>query len=165
MPKRPETTLTHEDLSGTVVSLHIAKEAAGAMTSVGDVRAVAGKGLEGDRYLRDVGTFSKKPKPDREVTLIESEAIEAVSRDYGITLAPGDTRRNIVTRNMALNHLVGREFSVGGVRLRGVGLCEPCSHLAKLTNPDVSKALVHRGGLRAQILTDGIIRVGDVISA
>ncbi len=151
-------------LAGHVISIHITTEATRPMIAIGEARAVVGKGLEGDRYFHGNGTFSRKPKPDREVTLIEAEAIEAVTHDYGITLAPGDARRNIVTRNVALNHLVGREFSVGGVRLRGLGLCEPCTHLAKLTTADVSKALIHRGGLRAQILTDGVIRVGDVIS-
>lgn len=164
MPKLPESTPIHGNLIGTVVSLHIVREAAGPVASVEEVRAVAGKGLDGDRYFRGVGTFSKKPKPDREVTLIESEAIEAVTRDYGVELVPGETRRNIVTRDVALNHLVGREFRVGEATLRGLILCEPCAHLANLTTADVSTALVHRGGLRAQILTDGVIRVGDPIT-
>lgn len=152
-------------MTGVVVSIHIASEAEGPMTAVESVRAMPGKGLEGDRYCRGAGTFSKKPKPDREVTLIEQEALEAVTRDYGVTVHAGDTRRNIVTRNLALNHLVGREFSVGRVRLRGLMLCEPCKHLANLTTTELSNALVHRGGLRCQILSDGIMRVGDEISA
>ena len=97
--------------------------------------------------------------------MIEQEAIDSVARDDGVTIGPGDTRRNIVTRNVALNHLVGREFSVGAVRLRGLMLCEPCKHLAQLTTTELSNALVHRGGLRCQILTDGVIRVSDAISA
>jgi MOSC domain-containing protein YiiM len=148
-----------------VVSIHIASEAEGPMTAVESVRAMPGKGLEGDRYCRGAGTFSKKPKPDREVTLIEQEALEAVARDCGVTVHAGDTRRNIVTRNLALNHLVGREFSVGRVRLRGLMLCEPCKHLANLTTTELSNALVHRGGLRCQILSEGVMRVGDEISA
>lgn len=152
-------------MTGAVVSIHVAAEAEVPMAAVEAVRAIPGHGLDGDRYCRGAGTFSKKPKPDREVTLIEREAIEAVARDYGVAIGPGDTRRNIVTRNVALNHLVGREFTVGSVRLRGLTLCEPCQHLAKLTAAGLSDALVHRGGLRCQILTDGIIRVGDVISA
>ncbi len=151
-------------MNGAVVSIHVAADAEGPMTAVVSVRAIPGKGLEGDRYGRGAGTFSKKPKPDREVTLIEQEAIEAVARDYEVPINPGDTRRNIVTRDVALNHLVGREFSVGPVRLRGLLLCEPCKHLAKLTTTELSNALVHRGGLRCQIVTDGVIRVGDAIS-
>ncbi|RMF92896.1 MAG: MOSC domain-containing protein [Nitrospinota bacterium] len=149
--------------TGTVVSIHLATTASGPMTAVQEVRAVAGKGLEGDRYFKQTGTYSHKHGPDREVTLIEMEAIEALQRDYGITLDPGNSRRNIVTKGVALNHLVGQEFRVGEVTLRGIRLCEPCGHLEELTQKGVMQALVHRGGLRAQILTDGTIRVGDTI--
>jgi MOSC domain-containing protein YiiM len=148
---------------GTVVSIHLAETAAGSMASATAVRAVAGKGLEGDRYFTQTGTYSKKPRPDREVTLIEIEAIEALKYDLGIELAPGASRRNIVTRGVPLNHLVGRKLRVGEVTLLGLRLCEPCAHLERLSTPGVREALIHRGGLRAQILTDGTIRVGDSI--
>ena len=85
-------------------------------------------------------------------------------RDYHVDLAAGAARRNIVTRNVALNHLVGREFSIGSVRIRGIRLCEPCDHLQKVTGKPVIKGLLHRGGLRAQILTHGTIRVGDPVT-
>ncbi|HEV8341863.1 MAG TPA: MOSC domain-containing protein [Candidatus Binatia bacterium] len=127
------------------------------------MRAIAGKGLEGDRYFNQVGTYSNRPGTGREVTLIEIEAIEALKRDYDIGLRPGESRRNIVTRGVPLNHLLGREFKVGEVRLRGARLCEPCSHLQKLTQQGVMRGLIHRGGLRAEILTGGVIRVDDVI--
>jgi MOSC domain-containing protein YiiM len=127
------------------------------------VRAIAGRGLEGDRYFNQVGTYSNRPGTGREVTLIEIEAIEALKRDYDIGLRPGESRRNIVTRGVPLNHLLGREFKVGEVRLRGARLCEPCSHLQKLTQQGVMRGLIHRGGLRAEILTGGVIRVDDVI--
>jgi MOSC domain-containing protein YiiM len=129
------------------------------------VRAVGGRGLEGDRYFARIGTYSKKTGPDREVTLIELEAVEALKRDYGVELDPKDSRRNLVTQGVALNHLVGREFTIGEVKFRGIRLCEPCSHLAKLADREVLPGLVHRGGLRAAILTDGVIRVGDSLSA
>ena len=148
---------------GMIVSIHIAPSAAGPMVSVEQVRAVAGQGLEGDRYFNRTGTYSKKSAPDREVTLIEVEAIEALAREYKIALEPGAARRNIVTRGVPLNHVVGRKFRVGEVTLLGVRLCEPCSHLERLSHPGVREALIHRGGLRAQILTDGTIRVGDSI--
>jgi MOSC domain-containing protein YiiM len=96
--------------------------------------------------------------------LIESEAIEALKRDYGIELQPGDSRRNIVTRGVPLNHLVGCEFKIGAVTLRGIELCEPCAHLQKLTQQGVVRGLVHRGGLNAEILTDGLIRPGDAVT-
>jgi len=146
---------------GTIVSIHIAPSAAEPMVSVKEVRAIPGKGLQGDRYFNHTGTYSKKSGPDREVTLIEIEAIEALKREYGIALDPGASRRNVVTRGVPLNHLVGRKFRVGEVALFGVRLCEPCSHLERLSHPGVKEALIHRGGLRAQILTDGLIRVGD----
>jgi MOSC domain-containing protein YiiM len=127
------------------------------------VTAVAGQGLEGDRYFLGTGTYSDKPRPDRQVTLVESEAIEALARDYDIALAPGATRRNITTRGVALNHLVGRDFLVGSVRLRGIKLCEPCKHLEATLGLEVRPGLVHRGGLRCEIVDGGQISVGDPI--
>ncbi len=150
---------------GTVVSIHTADASSGPMKTVDEVRAVRGKGLEGDRYFKQVGTYSDRPGPHREVTLIEFEALEALKRDYGIELDQGLSRRNIVTRGVPLNHLVGREFQIGEVTLRGIRLCEPCSHLEGLSREGVLRALVHRGGLRAQILNDGTIRVGDTVAA
>lgn len=151
--------------NGTVISIHIAPNAEARMTSVKEARAIPGKGLDGDRYFRQTGTYSGKPGPDREVTLITVEAIEALRRDYGIALDPNDSRRNIVTQGVPLNFLVGREFTVGTVTLRGIRLCEPCGHLEGLTKNGVRAGLVHRGGLRAQILTEGVIRPGDPVKA
>ena len=149
--------------NGTVESIHIASSAAGPPQSVPHATAVPGAGLEGDRYALKLGTFYK-PAPDHELTLIEAEAIEALRRDYRLELAAGEARRNIVTRNVPLNHLVGKEFAIGEVRIRGIRLCEPCDHLQKLTGKPVIKGLLHRGGLRAQILTQGKISVGDKIT-
>lgn len=131
------------------------------MQPVPSVTAVAGRGLDGDRYFNATGTYSKKSGAHREVTLIEIEAIEGLERDYGVKLDPQNSRRNIVTRGVPLNHLVGQEFHVGEVLLRGIRLCEPCAHLAELAQAKVLPGLVHRGGLRAQILTGGTIRTGD----
>jgi MOSC domain-containing protein YiiM len=151
---------------GTIVSLFVGESAGGPLSPVKQVRAVPGKGLEGDRYFRNAGTFSKpEQEPDYEVTLIEAESIEALQRDYGIELAPNESRRNVLTRGVSLNHLVGREFHAGDVALRGIRLCEPCSHLQTLTRQGVLKGLIHRGGLRAQILTPGVIRVGDAVGS
>jgi len=149
--------------TGEVVSIHIADKAEARVRSVDHVRAVPGKGLEGDRYFLENGTYSDRPGPGREVTLIESEAIEAMARDNQITIPAGATRRNVTTRGAPLNHLVGQEFEVGRVRLLGIKLCEPCSHLESLTKRGIIAGLVHRGGLRAKILTEGEIRVGDPI--
>src|SRR6516225_2087700 len=115
---------------GTVVSINIAPDAGAPMQSVDEVRAIPGKGLEGDRYFYQRGTFSK-PHPDREVTLIELEAIEALKHELSVELPLGASRRNVVTKAVPLNHLVGREFWIGEVKLRGMKLCEPCSYLAR----------------------------------
>jgi MOSC domain-containing protein YiiM len=149
--------------AGTVDSIHIASAAKLPTQTVDQVQAVPGVGLIGDRYAQQQGTFSK-PEPDFELTLIEAEALDAIKREYEVDLAPGEARRNLVTRDVPLNHLVGREFLIGEVRIRGIRLCEPCSHLQALTNRPVIKGLRHRGGLRAQILSEGIIRVGDRVS-
>ena len=148
---------------GTVESIYVASAAQGPMQAVAQAVAIPGAGLEGDRYALKLGTFYK-PEPDYELTLIEAEAIEALRRDYRVELRAGDARRNIVTRNVPLNHLVGKEFAIGDVRIRGIRLCEPCDHLQNVTGKPVLKGLLHRGGLRAQILTPGTIRVGDVVS-
>jgi len=147
---------------GTVISINIAPEAEAPMQSVSAVRAVPGQGLEGDRYFDHKGTFSK-PQPDRELTLIEAEAIEALRSEFQVDFGLSASRRNIVTRGVPLNHLVDREFWIGDVRARGLRLCEPCSHLQRLSHPKVLPGLVHRGGLRAQILTEGMIRVGEIV--
>ena len=149
--------------NGEVISIHIATAARRATAAVQEAHAVPGKGLEGDHYFNREGTYSAKHDASRELTLIEIESIEALERDYNVKIQPGDARRAVVTRGVALNHLVGREFRVGEVRARGIRLCEPCSHLASLTYESVTRGLVHRGGLRAQILTEGYIRPGDVV--
>jgi MOSC domain-containing protein YiiM len=151
-------------MKGTVHSLYIAREAGGSPIPIAEAHAVPGRGIEGDRYYTGQGTYSDRPGPLREVTLIELEAIEALRREHDIELAPGASRRNIVTEGVSLNPLVGCEFRVGEVLLRGVKLSEPCVHLESLTHPGVIKGLVHRGGLRAQVLNEGIIRVGDTIA-
>jgi len=148
--------------NGIVESIYIAATATGPTRAVDSVQAIPGVGLDGDRYALKQGTFFK-PEPDFELTLIEAEAIDAVCRDYSLDLSAGDARRNLVTRGVALNHLVGREFTIGQVRIRGIRLCEPCDHLQRLTGKPVIKALRHRGGLRAQILTEGKIQTGDPI--
>lgn len=148
---------------GVVAAIFVGPEALQPMIAVAEVRAQAGRGLEGDRYGREAGTFSQK-SPTNQLTLIEEEALAAAARDYGFAIAAEETRRNLLTCGIALNHLVGREFYVGEVRLRGLKLCEPCGHLEKLSGKEVMKALRHRGGLRAEILADGQVRVGDLIT-
>lgn len=149
--------------SGKVEAIHTASAAAGPVKALDHAVLIPGVGLEGDRYALKQGTFFK-PEPAFELTLIEAEAIEALRREYDVELAAGEARRNIVTRDVPLNHLVGREFVIGEVRIRGIRLCEPCDHLQRVTGKQLIKGLRHRGGLRAQILTQGTIRVGDSVT-
>jgi len=123
-----------------------------ALGPVGSVRAVAGRGLEGDRYFFADGAGSGEA-----LTLIEAEALE----DVGLTGA--QSRRQVVVRGGGLNDLVGKRFRVGDVECEGVELCEPCTHLQRLTRPGIIKDLIHRGGLRADILSGGTISVGDKV--
>ena len=157
---------------GPVVSLHIAQEASAPMTCITEVRAFPGRGLEGDRYFTGTGFYSKTSSyGGREVTLIEIESVEALfsgvlnadGEQLGVKVTAAETRRNIATSGVPLNHLVDREFHVGVVLMRGTRLCEPCKHLEDLTQRGVMSGLIHRGGLRAQILTEGVISVGNAI--
>ena len=146
---------------GKVISINITPKAEAPMQSVEEVRAIPGRGLEGDRYFDNKG---RAPEVKRELTLIEAEAIEAFNSELNVDYGLSDSRRNVVTRGVPLNHLVGKEFWVGEVKARGIMLCEPCAHLQKLTVKQVLPGLVHRAGLRAQILTEGTIRVGATVS-
>jgi MOSC domain-containing protein YiiM len=142
--------------NGRIVAIHIHGKEREVPRAIAEARLVAGKGIEGDV------NFGKNSEDEAtELTLIESEAIEAAKRDYGVDVTAGGTRRNIETRDVPLNHLVGREFRVGTAVCRGERLCEPCGHLERMTVQGIVKALVHRGGLRARILRDGVARPGD----
>lgn len=148
---------------GTIVSIQMG-ESSQPLQTVTSIEAEAGLGIVGDRYHAGQGTFSKKKGPDREITLIEQEALDALQREYDISLTSVEARRNVTTQGVPLNHLVGRQFKVGSVILQGIRLCEPCGHLKKITGKNVD-GLKHRGGLRAQIIQGGIIKTGDVVQA
>jgi MOSC domain-containing protein YiiM len=151
--------------SGRLTGIYVAREAKGALSGVATARVIEGKGIEGDRYGAGVGSFSDWEGGGRHVTLIEEEALEAIARESKIEMAPASARRNLTTRGVALNHLVGQKFRVGVVTLIGIRLCEPCEHLQAVSGVEgVIKALLHRGGLRAEIVSGGEIRVGDEIS-
>ncbi len=148
---------------GTVEGIYLAPESGAPTYPVDDVQAIAGRGLEGDRK------FDKRKQsggaPGKDITLIEAEAIEALETEHGISLGQGDPRRQVVTRGVSLNDLVGKRFRVGDVECVGVELCHPCSHMESLTKPGVLRGLVGRGGLNADVLTDGRIAVGDAVRA
>lgn len=142
--------------SGCVLYIFIALESGAPMESVNEVKAFSVKGLEGDRFFH-------KPSQGN-VTLFEMETLEAIKRDYNIELTSEEMRRNLIVRDVPLNHLVGKEFKVGNVCLKGIKLSEPCGYLEKKTGKPVSKALIHRGGLEAEVVIDGIIKNGDIVT-
>jgi hypothetical protein len=169
VPYQPFSTLTEEHgrTSGDVIGIYISEVKTGPMQSVVAATALPGRGLQGDRYAAKAGTFT--PRSDKlrgyDLTLIEAEVLERVTFPDGSHLTAPESRRNVVTRGIDLNALVGQEFTIGSVRAFGQRLCEPCVHLQRLTRPGVIAGLVHQGGLRANILTDGEIRLGDTIVA
>jgi hypothetical protein len=149
---------------GTVAAIFIAPKAAHEMLAVGHVRAFADRGLEGDRFFRDSWLALKRP--DKAVTLIESETLESAAAELAAEGLAQKSRRNIVTRGVPLVELLGREFVVGNARLRGIRLFEPCGHLVKVSGlRGIFKALEHRSGLKAAVVSDGVIRIGDAIAA
>ena len=141
----------------------MAREATRPPEPVMEVRAVPGRGLEGDRYFFGTGTYSRHPGSGRDVTLIEAEAIEAIAREAGIALPPGASRRNIVTRGVPLNHLVGRRFHLGECLVEATRLSVPCRHIEEILGKAVFDPMVHRSGLNCRILKGGTLRLGDAI--
>lgn len=153
-----------DDCRGTVEAIHVTPRARAPMVAVAEAVLVAGRGIVGDRYFEGAGTFSDWPK-DHEFTLIEAEAIEAVEAEYGLRLAPGETRRSVTTRGIRLNPLVGRRFRVGAALCEGTRLCHPCAHLEVVTGKGgLARLLAGRGGLRARILEGGTVRIGDTVT-
>ena len=154
--------------SGRLLHIHIAEAASYEMEELEEANLVAGKGIEGDRYFKGTGTYS--PKPDvREVTLIEMEVLEAMARGdppfpgEKVKLEPIDHRRNLTTRGVPLNHLVGKRFKVGNAVLKGGRLNFPCKYLEELIGLPVYTPLINRSGLNCSIEVGGVIRKGDPI--
>jgi MOSC domain-containing protein YiiM len=148
---------------GRVIAIYVADAAGTPPRAVDAVRAVPGRGLEGDRYFDARGSFSRWPDAGRAVSLIEQEALDAIAREHGIDLHAGRHRRNIVTDGVRLADLDGRKFRIGSALLRGARLCAPCRYLERITVPGVYEAMKKRGGLRADVWQLGEIRVGDLI--
>ncbi len=149
--------------NGIVEGIYIAAQRGEPTFLVKQVHAVPGMGLEGDRYFGRKDIPSLHANAARQITLIEMEAIEAMQRADGIMITPDQTRRNITTRGITLNELVNHFFFVGSVRLKGLRLCEPCQYLADRTDPRVLASMSNRGGLRAEIITEGTIHIHDII--
>ncbi|CAA9469718.1 MAG: hypothetical protein AVDCRST_MAG25-1946 [uncultured Rubrobacteraceae bacterium] len=152
-------------ITGEVEAIYITPSAGEPMRSLTEAEAIAGQGLVGDRYLEGAGYYSNRPLADgsREITLIESEELEGIERETGIRLHPSESRRNVLTRSVRVNTLIGKRFRMGEVVCEGIRICEPCTYLEKLTGKRVMRPLVHKGGLRARIVSGGTVRVGDGI--
>lgn len=147
---------------GSVKEIFITATSAQPMISVRSVRAFADGGLAGDRFYRE--SWNAVQRSDKAVSLIEDEVLELVAGEIGVEAVGILTRRNIVTRGVPLIELLGQEFTVGNVRMRGIRLFEPCGHLVAVTKiPAIFKALEHRSGLKAAVLSDGEIQIGDAV--
>ena len=149
---------------GTLLNIHITPAGREPMRGLAEARLIAGQGIEGDRYLLGTGTYSQKPEPGRQVTLIETETLEALARDHGIELTVDEHRRNLTVRGVPLNHLVGRRFRVGETVLEGTRLNTPCKYLELVTGKTVYEPLIHRSGLNCIIVEGGTIRPGDPVT-
>jgi MOSC domain-containing protein YiiM len=148
---------------GALVAIHRADVASAPMTALAEATLEPGVGLAGDRYATGTGTYSARHHVDRQITLIEIETLEALARDRGLELAPHEHRRNLTTRGVPVNHLVGRYFSVGGCVLYGGRLNVPCKYLEELLGKAVFRPLINRSGVNARVVIGGVIRPGDPV--
>lgn len=153
-----------ETTSGQVEGIFITTAAGQPMQALDTAQAIAGTGLEGDRYALGTGFYSDG-QDGRQLTLIEAEDLERLERDHGVPLAQDECRRNIVTRGIELAPLIGQRFRVGNVLCEGIRACPPCNHLEELTRPGPLRGLARTGGIRAHILSDGEIRIGDGVTS
>lgn len=149
--------------TGTVLGIFIAPQRGAPTIWSEQIYVVPGFGIVGDRYFQPPGTKAALTRTGREITLIEMEAIESMIRE-GINITPAQSRRNIITQGVVLNDLVEKKFMVGEILLLGVRLCEPCDYLAERTDPRLKHSMTHRGGLRADILSEGAIHLNDAIT-
>ncbi|MFG1200800.1 MOSC domain-containing protein [Xanthobacter aminoxidans] len=150
---------------GLVRFLHITPRAFLPMRSMPEITLVAGKGIEGDRYMigREEGFYSDRPEEGRQVTLFEIETLEALKRDAGVVLGPEEHRRNVTVEGVPLNHLVGRRFRLGETLLEATRLSIPCRHIEEITGKAIFDPLINRSGLNCRILAGGVVRVGDTV--
>ena len=148
---------------GRLEHIHVAPAASAPMEARSEAELVAGLGFPDDRYARRTGTYSSRHHVDRQVTLIEAETLDALQRDRGLDLAPHEHRRNLTTRGVPLNHLVGRYFTVGPCLLYGGRLNVPCAYLQELLGRPVFRPLIHRSGLNTRVIVGGFVRPGDPI--
>ncbi len=148
---------------GRVAHLHLSHRAFLPMRSMPSISLVVGHGIEGDRYARGSGFYSHKPEEGRQVTFFEEETLDALRRDHVVELSPAEHRRNVTTRGVPLNHLVGRRFRVGCAVVEATRLSVPCRHIEEVTGKEIFNLLLNRSGLNARILVGGLVEVGDAV--
>jgi MOSC domain-containing protein YiiM len=150
---------------GHVEAICIAPAAEAPMSALSEVEALAGVGLNGDRYARGVGYYSPRPTDPgaREVTMLEGEVLDWLAAEHGVVLSPTEHRRNLTTRGVRLEPLIGKRFAVGDVVLEGVRDCPPCEHLEQVTAKRVMRLLLDRAGIRARVVRGGTMRIGDAV--
>jgi MOSC domain-containing protein YiiM len=150
---------------GVVRFLHKTPRAFLPMRAFAELQLIAGRGIEGDRYLigQETGFYSHKPEEGRQVTLFEMETLEALRRDHGIELLPEEHRRNVTVEGVPLNHLVGRRFRLGETIVEATRLSTPCRHIEEILGKAVFDPLINRSGLNCKIIAGGTVRVGDVV--
>jgi MOSC domain-containing protein YiiM len=161
----PEQQSGHPTWRGIVRGLHRTPRAFLPMQSFAELKLVAGRGIEGDRYMigNEAGFYSHKPEEGRQVTLFEIETLEALARDKKITLLPEEHRRNVTVEGVPLNHLVGRRFWLGETLLEATRLSTPCRHIEEILGKAVFDPLINRAGLNCRILQGGVVRLGDPV--
>lgn len=147
---------------GRVDAIHIGAVHSGPLQALERARLIPGIGIEGDRHATENAKVRRHG--GRELTLVEAESLDYLADEHDISLAPGSTRRNVTTRGVRLADLIGREFRIGEVRVRGLEQCEPCAHMEELVGQPVMRPLVHRAGIVAEILSEGEIEIGDPIT-
>jgi MOSC domain-containing protein YiiM len=150
---------------GVVRHLHRTPRAFLPMQEFPELVLIAGRGIEGDRYLlgQETGFYSHKPEEGRQITLFEIETLQALVRDAKVALSPVDHRRNVTVEGVPLNHLVGRRFWLGEALLEATRLSTPCKHLEEILGKQVFDPLINRSGLNCKIVTGGTVHVGDVV--
>lgn len=162
-PLTPRDSGSQAMQDGQVAWIHVAATAGAPMRAVDDATAVVGKGLDGDRYATGTGHWSPIRRRGDQLTLVEIEELDSVAAAHGLRLPPGATRRNITTRGVRLDGLIGRRFRIGDAECVGTRRCEPCSYLDGLLGQDALPALVHRAGIRAEVTKGGLIALGDPV--
>lgn len=161
------SSIVASNWTGVVRFLHKTPRAFLPMRAFPELTLIAGRGIEGDRYIlgQEAGFYSHKPEDGRQITLFEIETLQALARDAKITLLPEEHRRNVTVEGVPLNHLVGRKFWLGETLLEATRLSTPCRHIEEILGKPVFDPLINRSGLNCKILVGGVVRIGDVVRA